>query len=81
MKTMFALGALALLLSTSLAVALDPITIPDATGAAGGDIYLVVDETGPAASVWQESNTLPGLQTEPTVLEDGTVIPADSQLA
>jgi hypothetical protein len=80
MKTMFAIGTLALVLSASLAAALDPVTIPG-SAAGGSDVYVVVDENGPGASVWEESNGLAGLQTSVTVTEDGREIPADTQTA
>jgi hypothetical protein len=46
--------------------------------AAGAGIYYVDADT---TSVWEESNDLEGLQTTETVLEDSTVIPADTQVA
>ena len=80
MQTFYGLGAITLLLTLGAASALDPVTIPGTT-LGMSDHYLVVDETAGSAAVWQETNGLAGLQTEPTEFEDGTVVPADAQVA
>ncbi len=78
MKTMFALGALATLLVAGFAIAHTTVDL----GVAGGSTYYVPNPADTRDhGVWEESNGLDGLQEEETVLEDGTIIPADTRVA
>lgn len=74
MKTALVLAAFALVAGSALA-----FTPLDLTAAGGSTYYLPTDAGD--EGLWEETNGLEGLQQTETVLEDGTVIPADSRLA
>ena len=76
-KFTIALAALAIAAVPVMASAGEEDVTVDGSAAGAGIFYVDADTT----SAWEESNGLEGLQTTDTVLEDETVIPADSQLA
>lgn len=90
MKAILALGALAALLALPSATAVistgdqyEAIAMMlDILAPGTGDVsalpILYLDDAG---NVWQESNDLPGLQTEATVDEQGNETPADTLVA
>ena len=76
MKNVFAFGMLAALMVTGLAVAHQTVDL----SALDQGTYYVPEPGTDDQGIWEESNGLAGLQEEETVLEDGTVIPADTRL-
>ena len=75
MKNVFAFGMVATLMVAGLAIAHTTVDL----SAAGAGTYYLPSGTNDHG-VWEESNGLDGLQEEETVLEDGTVVPADTRL-
>ena len=77
MKQILAFSLLAAITLAAPATA-EPAAVPLGDLGVEGLNTLYVDED---ATVWEETNALAGLQREATLLDDGTIIPADSQLA